>query len=173
MSITIQSEGRRHYLTGDTYPIKTAIRNAGCNWDRDRGAWWTGKREVAEGLIAGLQSGAVTANCSWIKLDTGFGVRVPAGVEADVGSTVPVQASSGSVKQVVLAALLETRADGSRVFAVPPRPASSSRGGVYDPQKFNGYGRRPGGYRKRCITDGNCSSFGSGKSCGGFDCDGY
>jgi hypothetical protein len=26
---------------------------------------------------------------------------------------------------------------------------------------------------RRCQTDGNCSSFGSGESCGGCDCDGY
>jgi hypothetical protein len=30
-----------------------------------------------------------------------------------------------------------------------------------------------GGYRKACKTDGNCSSVGSGRSCGGHDCDGY
>jgi hypothetical protein len=27
--------------------------------------------------------------------------------------------------------------------------------------------------RKACRTGGNCSSFGSGNSCGGYDCDGY
>jgi len=29
------------------------------------------------------------------------------------------------------------------------------------------------GYRKACVTGGNCSSFGAGRSCGGHDCDGY
>ena len=38
---------------------------------------------------------------------------------------------------------------------------------------FAGYGRPRGGYRKACITGGNCSSFGSGRSCGGHDCDGH
>lgn len=37
--------------------------------------------------------------------------------------------------------------------------------------------RRPsrnwGAYRKACVSDGNCSSMGSGRSCGGHDCDGY
>lgn len=38
------------------------------------------------------------------------------------------------------------------------------------PARPNGrYGR--GG--KECVSDGNCSSFGSGRSCGGHDCDGY
>jgi len=43
----------------------------------------------------------------------------------------------------------------------------------YDSSKFNGYGARRGGFRKACVTDGNCSSFGSGTSCGGHDCDGW
>ncbi len=30
-----------------------------------------------------------------------------------------------------------------------------------------------GAYRKACVSDGNCSSMGSGRSCGGHDCDGY
>lgn len=43
----------------------------------------------------------------------------------------------------------------------------------WDSQKFNGYGAKRGGYRRGCKTGGNCSSFGSGRSCGGHDCDGY
>ena len=43
----------------------------------------------------------------------------------------------------------------------------------YDSSKFNGYGAPRGGFRKSCVTGGNCSSFGSGNSCGGHDCDGY
>jgi hypothetical protein len=58
MTITIQSEGRRHYLVGNTYPIKDAIRAAGCKWDADRKSWWTGKRETAEALAAKLSGGA-------------------------------------------------------------------------------------------------------------------
>jgi hypothetical protein len=27
--------------------------------------------------------------------------------------------------------------------------------------------------RKACISDGNCSSFGNGRNCGGHDCDGF
>lgn len=27
--------------------------------------------------------------------------------------------------------------------------------------------------RRGCITDGNCSSFGDSRSCGGHDCDGF
>lgn len=48
--IKIEKEGRRHYLVGNTYPIKDALRSAGCKWDADRRAWWTGKADVAEEL---------------------------------------------------------------------------------------------------------------------------
>lgn len=56
-AIQIDSQGRRHYLRGNTYPIKDALRDAGCKWDGAEKAWWTGKREVAERLLAA----AVTA----------------------------------------------------------------------------------------------------------------
>lgn len=51
-SITIESVGRRHYLRGNTYPIKDRLRSAGAKWDPDARAWWTGKREVAEQFAA-------------------------------------------------------------------------------------------------------------------------
>lgn len=51
--------------------------------------------------------------------------------------------------------------------------AGAGRGSNWDATKFNGYGARRGGYRKACVTGGNCSSVGSGRCCGGHDCDGY
>jgi len=51
MAIEIRTEGRRHYLRGDTYPLKDALRAAGCKWDADAKAWWTGKRETAESIV--------------------------------------------------------------------------------------------------------------------------
>lgn len=50
-------------------------------------------------------------------------------------------------------------------------PRAPSRN--WDPNMFRGYGAARGGFRRACKTDGNCSSFGSGRSCGGHDCDGY
>jgi hypothetical protein len=47
-AITVDSQGRRHYLRGNTYPIKNQLRDAGCKWDGAEKAWWTGKLEVAE-----------------------------------------------------------------------------------------------------------------------------
>jgi hypothetical protein len=61
MTITIQSEGRRHYLIGNTYPIKDAIRSAGCKRDGDRKAWWTGKYETAEKLVSEVSGSAKPA----------------------------------------------------------------------------------------------------------------
>lgn len=54
MSITLQPEGRRTYITGNTYPHRDAIRGIGAKWDADRKAWWTGKRAEAEALVAKL-----------------------------------------------------------------------------------------------------------------------
>jgi hypothetical protein len=45
---TVKSEGRRHYILGNTFAIKDQLRSAGCKWDPDRRAWWTGKRDVAD-----------------------------------------------------------------------------------------------------------------------------
>lgn len=47
MSITVQKIGRRHYLRGNTYPVKDSLRTAGCKWDPAEKAWWTGKADVA------------------------------------------------------------------------------------------------------------------------------
>lgn len=47
MTISIETQGRRHYIRGNTFPIKDALRAAGFKWDGDAKAWWTGKLEVA------------------------------------------------------------------------------------------------------------------------------
>jgi hypothetical protein len=56
MSITIDQQGRRYYLRGDTYPVKDQLRSAGCKWDPDAKAWYTGKREVAEQIVGQFQA---------------------------------------------------------------------------------------------------------------------
>jgi hypothetical protein len=50
MTITIDQQGRRFYLRGNTFPIKDRLRTAGCKWDADAKCWYTGKRELAEQL---------------------------------------------------------------------------------------------------------------------------
>jgi len=61
MSIEIRSEGRRHYLIGDTYAIRDMIRSAGGKWDPERKAWWSGKRDVAETIAAKAGSAPAAA----------------------------------------------------------------------------------------------------------------
>jgi hypothetical protein len=58
MTISVQVEGRRAYIVGNTYPVRDAIRAAGAHWDGERKAWWTGKKEEAEQLIARLNQSA-------------------------------------------------------------------------------------------------------------------
>jgi len=57
--------------------------------------------------------------------------------------------------------------------AAAPATAAPKKASNYDPTAFRGYGRPRGGFRKACVSGGNCSSFGSGKTCGGHDCDGW
>lgn len=102
MTITIQSEGRRHYLIGDTYPIRAAARTAGCKWDPDRRAWWSGKRETAERLVSGVAAGSVRSECGWRKVGEAFLVAVPDGLTATTGDRVTVRSSGGGAKQIVL-----------------------------------------------------------------------
>lgn len=95
-------------VTGNTYPVKDALKAMGARWD--------------------------AANKGW---------RVPALKAAEAQALV-------------------ARA-----------PKSAPRASNYDASRFNGYGARRGGFVRACKSGGNCSSIGSGKCCGGHDCDGY
>lgn len=57
MAVTVQREGRRYYITGDTYALRSRLKSSGCHWDRDRRCWWTGKRAVAESFSSDSVSG--------------------------------------------------------------------------------------------------------------------
>lgn len=57
MAISVQHEGRRFYLVGNTFPIKDQLRSCGAKWDADRRAWWTSKLDVAE-RFAGAEPAA-------------------------------------------------------------------------------------------------------------------
>ena len=54
MTISIDQQGRRFYLRGNTYPLKDQLRGAGCKWDPDTKCWYTGKRELAEQCAQGI-----------------------------------------------------------------------------------------------------------------------
>lgn len=53
--IATKTEGRRTYLTGDTYPVREQLREAGAHWDGDRKAWWVGSAAKAAELVGSLQ----------------------------------------------------------------------------------------------------------------------
>jgi hypothetical protein len=55
MKIEIKTEGRRHYLIGETYSAREAIRSAGCRWDPERRAWYSGKRDAAEAALRAVE----------------------------------------------------------------------------------------------------------------------
>lgn len=62
MSITIQKQGQRLYLIGDTFPIKDRIKAIGGHWDADKRAWWLGtaKESEARQLVDGVASTTTT-----------------------------------------------------------------------------------------------------------------
>lgn len=62
----------------------------------------------------------------------------------------------------------------TRDFVNVQAPRTGRR--VPPPQTHSAAVRRAYGARRRqkaCITGGNCSSFGNGRSCGGYGCDGF
>lgn len=119
--------------------------------------------------------GAKMTQASPVKLRNGnWGARVRGAV--NVGDVVQVTTKAGKswaavVQQVVWAgegvSICATTASDDRSHNHAPA------GRVYDHDRFNGYGRARGGSARVCKTGGNCSSFGSGRSCGSPDCDGY
>jgi hypothetical protein len=66
--LTIEKVGRRHYVIGNTYPIKDKLRAAGCSWDSDRKQWYTGKADLAE-KIAALETSDAPAAKETVDLD--------------------------------------------------------------------------------------------------------
>jgi hypothetical protein len=71
-------------------------------------------------------------------------------------TALPVTARSGAQKWVQIDRVGKTFGDGLAYgYLGDDAPATGGRSG------------------RACITGGNCSSFGSGRSCGGHDCDGH
>ena len=48
MTVTIERQGQRVYLVGDTYAIKDRIKAIGGHWDSYRRAWWVGSAKASE-----------------------------------------------------------------------------------------------------------------------------
>ena len=114
-----------------------------------------------------------TTQATWTKGRNGdWLVRTAAGL---TGQTIAVAKKSGGSSTVTLARQIWA-GEGVALYTTTTAATtgqSNGKGRNWDPGRFNGYGRPTGGYRRACKTDGNCSSFGSGRSCGGWDCDGF
>lgn len=112
-------------------------------------------------------------SATYTKLQDGsWGVRVPGSVQVVAGMRVTVAKKDGTTKPEIISRVVWSGKgrDGAAVHLCAIEQQGQR---VYDPQKFNGYGRAKGGYRKACVSGGNCSSIGNGTSCGGHDCDGW
>lgn len=119
MHITIETVGRRHYVLGNTYPIRAELRSAGCKWDAERKAWWSGSRDKVEHFAARVESGSVKAVASYRKLEDGsWAVLVPGAAPA-VGSTVQVETKGGSRKTETVLSVGETTERGTLCRVAP------------------------------------------------------
>lgn len=151
---TVEKVGRRHYLRGAPYAERDRLRGAGCNWDPDQKAWWTGKSDVAEDLLARLQDAAETT-IRFTRLDTGeWGIR---GKGLTAGAAVTVTRSDGTATAGVVGVVVSTAGDGIVTAGFTPDRASG--GTRYRRRSSSGRG---GG----CHTGGDCSSL----CCGGGYC---
>ena len=49
--LQLESRGRRHYVVGDTKPVRQTLKDFGLRWDPDAVAWWSGKKATAEAAL--------------------------------------------------------------------------------------------------------------------------
>ena len=49
--LRLESRGRRHYVVGDTKPVRQTLKSFGLRWDPDAVAWWSGKKATAEAAL--------------------------------------------------------------------------------------------------------------------------
>ena len=100
---------------------------------------------------------------TWRKTKTGEWVVMGdwTSLQNKVGCTVKVTSAKGEVKEVQIARLGKPFL-ASGVYKVYAYPVADR---IHTATRATG--------RRGCITGGNCSSFGNGRSCGGHDCDGH
>lgn len=92
--------------------------------------------------------------------DNSWGIKVDGIVET--GETIQVKKKSGEHQYEVVSRVL-FKDDNISICAIEKSDTPDRSGGARGASRG----------RKKCITGGNCSSFGSGRSCGGHDCDGW
>lgn len=137
--IEIKTQGQRHYLVGNTFPIRDTLKAAGFHFDRDNRSWWTGKRELAETILSALAEGKVKVVASFAKLPNGtWGARVAGPVAA--GDKVEIEGRFGR-KTATIAEVVETR-DGFSICSLAAEPRK--------PRKSTGRRSSMGGRCREC-----------------------
>lgn len=132
MPITIKTEGRRSYITGDTFPHRDALKDGGCHWDGEAKAWWIGSAAKAEALVAAIAAKPpVAPPASYAKIGEEWGIR---GVALAKGATVTVRKRDGSSKSETVAEIVETLPDGTMIAKIAPSAKPTRAGGSYSGQ---------------------------------------
>lgn len=113
----------------------------------------------------------MSAQITWKKTAEGeWAILGPASVITR-GATVEVKTRAGKVSQVTIGDVLTTDArDGIDMVIGFPVETKTTKAATTGWSKAS---QRRRGTSKRCATGGNCSSYNSGQSCGGHDCDGW
>ena len=118
----------------------------------------------------------MNASASFKKLNDGnWGIRVT-GTAPVAGAGLVVAKRDGSTSSVVVDSILSSIVEKGETVTIcsikqTARKTTTATTTTSTRGVSSGYRRSYG--RRECKTGGNCSSFGSGRSCGGEDCDGY
>ncbi len=109
---------------------------------------------------------APAATFTWRKAKTGewvvFGDAKALRAAVRGGFSVTVTSKSGNAKKVFPTRVGKTFGDNLAYGYIED-----------DYNSRPSYGSSYSSSRRACVTGGNCSSFGNGRSCGSHDCDGY
>lgn len=59
MGVSVERQGKRLYILGNTYAFKDRIKALGGHWDGERRAWWVGasKEKLVRDLVTSLEGG--------------------------------------------------------------------------------------------------------------------
>lgn len=109
MSISVEQRGRRYYLMNAPFGVKDTLKGAGCKWDPDARAWWTGKAELAAEL-------ARAATTDSPQETAGLETQVSARVEYKGRAYYWCANNAGPVRTQDSNKYLLTFTDGSKTF---------------------------------------------------------
>lgn len=165
--LSIENTGRRCYFRGPTYPVRAALRAAGCHWDAQANAWWIGSVVKASEILAELAPQAATAPVEelarWTKNGDAWVVRSTTQIEA--GQVVRVRKGSGEIQEVEIGSVVdaEDQAQGGKTvwLGTPkPRARSSSGGQTYTGSFGTKYAWRGASHLGRQPTMGTAKGIG-------------